>query len=344
MVKFCIRTKEGCEWIIKRYNNLYENIYKIENIISAYNEVCKNTQSKKKVYRFKEYKSIYIARIYETLKNREYVPGPYNKFVIYEPKRRNIVSQGMFDKTVNHIVSRHILYPAILPCLLDINVASRFELGIKAGLGFYNQFQGKCKIKYDKYYILKCDISKFFASIDHNILKEKIKRRIKDKDALQIVFDIIDSEDMPCGLGIGNMTSQIFAIFYLNDFDHFIREELKISYYTRYQDDFLLFHPSKEYLKYCLKEIEIFLVKENLKLNKKTRIYKNTDNYIYLGRNSEGKYAKYRTVNRRIKRKNRLYEEGLITLSSYNSSLMSYDFIAKRQKKNLEKEENRYVC
>ena len=95
---------------------------------------------------------------------------------------------------------------------------------------------------------MKCDISKFFSSINHDILKEKILKRIKDKDAIKIVFDIIDSYSP--GLGIGSMTSQVLAIFYLNDLDHFIKETLKIKYYVRYQDDFLLFHPSKEYLKY----------------------------------------------------------------------------------------------
>ena len=100
----------------------------------------------------------------------------------------------------------------------------------------------KCKVKYKKYYILKCDVSKFFASIDKDILKSKVKKRIKDKDALKIIFDIIDSEEH--GLGIGNMTSHVFAIFYLNDMDHYIKEELKIKYYVRYQDDFLLLHES----------------------------------------------------------------------------------------------------
>lgn len=140
-----------------------------------------------------------------------------------------------------------------------------------------NNFHRICTIKYGEYYILKCDISKFFASIDQDILKSKLKRKIKDEDALDILFKIIDSEEQ--GLGIGNMTSQIFAIFYLNDMDHFIKEQLKIKYYVRYQDNFLLFHPSKDYLKYCFKEIEKFLEKEKLKLNKKSRIYKNT-NYM----------------------------------------------------------------
>lgn len=81
---------------------------------------------------------------------------------------------------------------------------------------------------------MKCDISKFFASIDKEILKKKLLKRIKDKDALNIVFKVIDSQEN--GLGIGNMTSQVLAIFYLNDMDHFIKEKLKIKYYVRYQD------------------------------------------------------------------------------------------------------------
>ena len=140
------------------------------------------------------------------------------------------------------------LYPAILPCLLNVNVASRKDMGTKKGLQLMNKFIRNCKIQYKKYYILKCDISKFFSSINHDILKEKILKRIKDKDAIKIIFDIIDSYSP--GLGIGSMTSQVLAIFYLNDLDYFIKETLKIKYYVRYQDDFLLFHPSKEYLKY----------------------------------------------------------------------------------------------
>lgn len=183
---------------MKRKNNLYKNICIYSNINDAFNEVCRNTKNKRRVEILKQYKSIYLARISNILKNKQYVVGPYNKFVIYEPKRREIVSQNLQDKIVNHLVARHILYPAILPCLLDVNVASRKNLGTGEGLKLVNKFRRNCKIEYEKYYILKFDISKFFASIDHDILKRKILRRIKDKDALKIVFDIIDS--IPCGL------------------------------------------------------------------------------------------------------------------------------------------------
>ena len=179
---------------MKRKGNLYKDIYQFENIVSAYNEVCRNTKNKRKVAMFKEYKCIYVSRIHNILESKTYKPGPYNVFTIYEPKERRIVSQNMLDKVINHLVSRHILYPALLPCLLDVNVASRKGLGTSEGVRLAMEFHRICKINYGTYYVLKCDISKFFASIDHDILKSKLKKRIKDKDALKIVFDIIAME------------------------------------------------------------------------------------------------------------------------------------------------------
>ena len=111
--------------------------------------------------------------------------------------------------------------------------------------------------------------------------------------------------------------------------DHFIKEKLKIKYYIRYQDDFLLFHPSKKYLKYCLKELEFFLKNEKLQLNKKTRIYKNTNNFIFLGRNKKNGYAKYRDINRKLKKKKYLYYSGQIELRSLISSMICYDNLNK---------------
>ena len=197
---------------MKRKGNLYENIYKIENIVDSYNDVCRNTKNKKRVANLKEYKTIYISRIHDILLKRQYSVGKYNKFIIYEPKKRIIVSQNVQDKIVNNLVAKYILYPAILPCLIDSNVASRKNLGTSAGLTLVKQFHRKYKINYKKYYILKFDISKFFASIDHDILKAKLLRRIKDKDAIKIVFTIIDS--FPSGLGIRfNGKSSISHIF-----------------------------------------------------------------------------------------------------------------------------------
>ena len=314
---------------MKRLGNLYENVYKIENIMQAFNEVCRNTKNKRRVNQYKDFKCIYIYRIYNILKNKNYIVGPYSVFTIYEPKRRRIVSQNMQDKIINHLVSRYILYPALIPCLIDCNVASRKNMGTRKGLEMFYKFQKICKAKYGTYYILKCDISNFFASINHDILKNKLSKKIKDTSALKIIFDIIDSDEN--GLSIGNMTSQVLAIFYLNDLDHYIKEDLKIKYYVRYQDDFLLFHNSKLYLKECLDKIKDFLESEDLKLNPKSRLYKSTNNFIFLGRNKYDKYAKYRSVNRKLKKRFYLYNSNKISLISLANSIICYKSLNKKQ-------------
>ena len=157
---------------MKRKNNLYNNMLYFDNILSVYNEICKNTRNKKKVAHLKEYKAIYIYKTYNTLFTRNYTPGPYNIFTIYEPKERRVASQSIPDKIVNHLVARYILYPAIMPRLINENVASRPNLGTKQGYQLHQKFRIICNAKYKEYYILKCDVSKFFASINHNVLKE----------------------------------------------------------------------------------------------------------------------------------------------------------------------------
>ena len=132
------------------------------------------------------------------------------------------------------------------------------------------------------------------------------------------------------------MTSQILAIFYLNDFDHFVKEKLHIKYYVRYQDDFLLFHPSKQYLKHCLDKIKIFLAKENLVLNKKTRLYSNKNYFIFLGRDTKGNYTKYRDIRRKLRKKFYLYKKNYITLSNLTSSIATYQYLCPQRLKKLE--------
>ena len=133
---------------MKRFRNLYTNICNIENIRTCYNKVCINTKNKTRVENLKACKSIYISRIYSILINKSYTVGPYNRFIIYEPKKREIVSQNVQDKIINHLVSRFILYPTIIPCLIDTNVASRKNMGTSKGLFYADNFARKCKIKY----------------------------------------------------------------------------------------------------------------------------------------------------------------------------------------------------
>lgn len=140
---------------MKRKNNLYPQIYQFENIIKAFDEVCRNTKNKRKVQNYREFKCVYISRIYNILKNKTYEVGPYNVFTIYEPKKRRIVSQQVIDKVINHLVSRYILYPSLIPCLIPENVASIKNKGTKEGLRLANSFHRKCKINYRNLLYLK---------------------------------------------------------------------------------------------------------------------------------------------------------------------------------------------
>ncbi len=127
------------------------------------------------------------------------------------------------------------------------------------------------------------------------------------------------------------MTSQILAIFYLNDLDHYIKEQLHIKYYVRYQDDFILFHADKRYLKECLVKITKFLEKEKLILNQKTRLFKSNDSVVYLGRKKNGSYANYLRSMKHLKRNYKLYNKKIITLLQLLSSIQSYHSIIKKQ-------------
>ena len=121
-------------------------------------------------------------------------------------------------------------------------------------------------------WVLKCDITKYFYSIQHEPLKRMVRQFIHDRDVLWLVDMIIDSTENP-GIPIGNQTSQWFAVMYLSGLDHFIKEKLGIRYYGRYMDDFYLIHEDKEYLQYCLREIQAYVARLGLTLNHKTNIF-----------------------------------------------------------------------
>lgn len=302
----------------------YDKVVTIENLIEVYKTVRKNTRHKDKIFIFELFFSCNIISIYNTLKSEKYRHGRYNIFIIKEPKYRLIMSESMPDKIVNHLVSTYFLFPIIDSMLLPINVATRPLMGSGKGIEYVKKYINKLKYKHDKIYILKCDIAKYFYSIDQEILLEKLSKLIKEERVFNLVKGIITStnyeyvndcinktvnkeierlsklsikdyqehvdklKSIPLyqkgkGLPIGNMTSQILAVYYLNDLDHYIKEKLKIKYYVRYMDDFILFHENREYLKYCLKEIEKKLMEVKLKLNNKTQILEIHHGFCFLG-------------------------------------------------------------
>ncbi len=302
----------------------YEDILSIDKIIEVYKNIRSNTCHKEKLVRFELAFSCNIVKVFDSLKSRKYFHHRYNLFLISKPKYRIIMSEIMYDKIVNHLISKYILIPALIPKLIEMNVATRVDKGTKAGIYYTKKYINSLKQNHDKVYALKCDISKYFYNINHEILLDKLSKDIKDPELLSLISNIVYSTDeqyvninidkmiqkeisrlmsikapdldnkikqltsLPHyekgkGLPIGNETSQILAIYYLNDLDHYIKEQLKIKCYVRYMDDFILFHHDKEYLKECLEKIKLELSKVKLTLNKKTQIYDLDKGMNFLG-------------------------------------------------------------
>ena len=289
---------------MKRVGNLYNEIIDLKKINKMYLKIKTNTKNKRKIENFENNyvsNTVYIKNI---LEKKNYKPGKYNIFIIREPKIRLIMSQNITDKIINHLVSQHFLVNIFEKTLINENIATRKNKGTHYGLKLLKKYLNNLKDK--NFYVLKFDISKYFFNLDHQIIKDIIRKKIKDKEVLKILDNIIDSTneeyinleikkqkeinklDLPeynkgKGLPIGNMSSQIIAIMYLNELDHYIKKNLKIKYYIRYMDDGILLHENKEYLEYCLKEIEKILNKYKLKLNNKTKIINIKNGFEFLG-------------------------------------------------------------
>lgn len=302
----------------------FNDIVTDKNINEAYRIIRKNTIHRKKLTVFEMYYLSNIFNIKDNLYNNTYTHQSYNIFLVQEPKYRIIMSEKLYDKIINHLISKFVLKPCIDKILISSNVATREDKGTKAAINYMKYYVNKLKFNADNIYILKCDISKYFFNIDHNILIEMIDKFKIDTKLKIIIKNIIDSTDnvnsnkdidiivnrekerllnknIDCnnaikeldrlpryykgkGLPIGNMSSQLLALLYLNGLDHYIKEKLHIKYYIRYMDDFLLISDDKKYLKYCLKEITKYI--ENkllLKLNNKTQIYNLNKGINFLG-------------------------------------------------------------
>ncbi len=329
------------------------------------NEVSKNTKNKRKVYQFEKNKMQNLEFIYQSLQTTNYSGGRYNIFLVKYPKYRVVMSLNMRDKVINHYFTRYILMPKLTRFLDDRNVATRKDMGTQAGLNYVKKYLEKNK-KYDKFYILKIDISKYFYSIDHEILKNMLKKHLNDfeykfaeaiinstnhsyiNDSIKFLKDReyektnrkSEIEKIPYysngkGLPIGNMSSQFLSIFYLNALDHKIIHDFHIKHYVRYMDDFLLIHPDKKHLEFCLKEIEKILVNDyKLDFNKnKTKIYSSSEGFEFLG-------YRFRIYNKktimtlrkdtivrmkkRVKEVNYLYKHNRMTFESAFSSINNF--------------------
>ena len=255
---------------MKRIGHLFEKIVTFENLMRAAKRAARGKKAKNSVARYVIDMEKEAIKLQEEFVTETYQPMPYNQFMIYEPKERNICSSDFRDRVAHHAICG-IIEPVFERRLIKDSYACRVGKGTHAAIKRCQEFSRQHR------YFLKCDISKYFESIDHDLLKNLLSRIFKDEKLLRLLDRIIDhsvpGSTLGKGVPIGNLTSQHFANLYLGELDHFIKETLRVPGYVRYMDDFILFHDSKEFLKDTHQKIEAFISHElALKLKEKATI------------------------------------------------------------------------
>ncbi len=258
------------------YNNLYSKIYDLRNLFFAYLEARKGKTRKPYVIEFEANLRENLLKLHEELKNQTYSPKSLKTFILRDPKTRKISKADFRDRIVHHAIC-NILELIFDKIFIYDSCANRIGKGNIFALKRFNQFirkvsrNGKINGWFNnnqvKGYCLKADIRHYFQEVNHNILLEIIKRKIKDEKVISLIKKILDNGKAKDGIGmpLGNLTSQFFANVYLNELDYFAKHELKAKYYIRYVDDFVILHESKEQLGIWKKDIDKFL-RDKLKL------------------------------------------------------------------------------
>lgn len=247
---------------MKRTNNLYDKICSKNNLILAESKARKGKIRQKDVIRFDLNKDENLANLQKLLINKKFRNSKYHVFTIFEGKERVIYKLPYYpDRIVQHAIM-NILEPLFVSNFTADTYSCIKKRGIhKALINVNKSLKNKDKTRY----CLKLDVQKFYPNVNHDILKSLLRRKFKDNNLLILLDEIIDSAP---GLPIGNYLSQFLANFYLSQFDHWIKEKLRIKDYFRYCDDLVIFGETKEELHRIRILIQEYLVR-NLKLNLK---------------------------------------------------------------------------
>lgn len=325
---------------MKRKGNIFEKITELSNIESAIYNASKGKTKRKNVEKILDSPTYYALLIQKMLKEKTYTPSPYIEMKIMDgsrKKERIIYKPQFYPDQIIHWCIMQIIEPLLLRGMYDLNCASIKGRGIHRGMKYLKKILVQDR-KYTKY-CLKLDIKKFYPSIDKEILKKKFTRIIKDKDLLGLLNKIVDSSTE--GVPIGNYTSQWFANYYLQDLDHYIKEELKVKYYIRYMDDMVLFSNNKKELRKCKYAIDEFLAKQHLKIKENWQLFKTESRPIdFLGYRFYRGYTTLRRCNflrikRRIKKiskKDKISFKDATAIMSYNGWIThanSYNYTQK---------------
>jgi retron-type reverse transcriptase len=246
-----------------QFNHKFEDIITADNLLEAWKEFVKGKRGKLDVQNFGLHLMDNVIALHFDLANQIYQHGPYVHFNINDPKPRNISKAAVRDRLLHHAIYRK-LYPFFERTFIADSFSCRIGKGTHKALLRFHEFTNKVSSNNKKTcWVLKCDIKKFFANINHQILLKILTLYIPDKDIMGLMEKIINSfnsADPNSGLPLGNLTSQLFVNIYMNEFDQFVKHKLKARYYIRYADDFVIFSTDKKVL-----ENQTLLIKKFLK-------------------------------------------------------------------------------
>lgn len=208
----------------------------------------------------------HIVSLHRELAGKTYRHGPYHAFCINDPKPRHIHKASVRDRLVHHALYRK-LYPLFDRFFIHDSYSCRDGKGMHRAINRFRQFARKVSRNDTRTaWVLKCDIRKFFATIDHRVLMAILRKRIKDDGTLWLLERVVGSFHTVgmtgTGLPLGNLTSQLLVNVYMNEFDQFVKRTLKVRCYIRYADDFVFLHDDRSYLERLLPHIAEFLERE----------------------------------------------------------------------------------
>ncbi len=247
----------------RQYVHIHNDIISLDNLLSAWQEFIKGKRNRKDTQEFQYRLFDNIFALHTDLKNNTYQHDGYEAFNISDPKPRNIHKAKVRDRLLHHAIYRK-LYPFFNKTFISDSYSCRYGEGTHKAMDRFRAFAYTVSKNHTKtVWVLKCDIKKFFASIDHEILKKVLAQHIEDKDLLRLLGHIVSSfstkDKLGVGLPLGNLTSQLLVNIYMNKFDQFVKRRLKTKYYIRYADDFVFLHQDKKYLESLIPQISEFL-------------------------------------------------------------------------------------
>ena len=253
----------------RQFTHGYEHIISLENLLLAWQEFLSGKKMRKDVLEFGRTLMTNIIALHRELEQKTYKHSPYHAFNISDPKPRNIHKALVRDRLLHHALYR-VLYPFFDRTFIADSYSCRTNKGTHKAIERFRTFSNAVsKNNTRTVWVLKCDIRKFFASVDQYILMDIIKAYIPDRHIVGLVAEIVESfysTQKGRGLPLGNLTSQLLVNIYMNEFDQFVKHSLKVKYYIRYADDFVFLSEDKTVLENILPKISSFL-KEKLKLS-----------------------------------------------------------------------------